>query len=125
MQPARLILKQEGNLIRFRWSGASRRVSLEFKRELSPKAREKLTGLIARIHKAAAAGGHPSDGDPQSAPDLQSLGQEAFRLAIPGELKTLLRQHKAPLIVSGGDDTFPWELLHDGQEFLGLRIPIG
>lgn len=61
--------------------------------------------------------------------DLEDWGRRAFRDFLPGEIRSLLarpgvtaihwgiRSHRAAAL--------PWELLHDGSDFLALRLPMG
>lgn len=62
---------------------------------------------------------------------LSSLGQYLFQQLLPLELQDTLRsvrrfnQPFTLLILVDQDAGFPWELLHDGQSFLGERLTIG
>ena len=44
---------------------------------------------------------------------------------FPSGLQRMLREHTEPMIIDVNDASIPWELLHDGREFLALRIPLG
>ncbi|WP_017314036.1 macro domain-containing protein [Mastigocladopsis repens] len=62
---------------------------------------------------------------------LVSLGQYLFQSLLPEELQNTFRAiagFNRPftlLILADQDAWFPWELLHDGQKFLGDRFIIG
>lgn len=62
---------------------------------------------------------------------LVSLGQYLFQSLLPEELQNTFRtiasfnQPFSLLILADQDAWFPWELLHDGQKFLGDRFIIG
>ncbi|WP_392482750.1 tetratricopeptide repeat protein [Nostoc sp. C110] len=62
---------------------------------------------------------------------LVSLGQYLFQSLLPEELQNTFRTiagFNRPftlLILADQDAWFPWELLHDGQKFLGDRFIIG
>jgi len=62
---------------------------------------------------------------------LTSLGQYLFQNLLPPELQndlhtvTLLNRTFTLLILADQDASLPWELLHDGQQFLSDRFIIG
>lgn len=62
---------------------------------------------------------------------LVSLGQYLFQSLLPEELQNTFRtiasfnQPFTLLILADQDAWLPWELLHDGQKFLGDRFIIG
>ncbi|MBR8835012.1 MAG: serine/threonine-protein kinase [Stigonema ocellatum SAG 48.90 = DSM 106950] len=62
---------------------------------------------------------------------LVSLGQYLFQSLLPEELQNTFRtiaslNHPFTLLILADQDAwFPWELLHDGQKFLGDRFIIG
>jgi GTPase SAR1 family protein len=62
---------------------------------------------------------------------LVSLGQYLFQSLLPEELQNTFRtiasfNHPFTLLILADQDGwFPWELLHDGQKFLGDRFIIG
>ena len=55
---------------------------------------------------------------------LEEFGQLMYGLFLPPLIQNALRDIDASLIISTNDSRIPWELLHDGQTFLGLRAPI-
>ncbi len=52
---------------------------------------------------------------------LEEFGQLMYGLFLPPLVQNALRALDVPLIISTNDSQIPWELLHDGQTFLGLR----
>jgi len=55
---------------------------------------------------------------------LAAVGRLLFRLFLPLPIQERLRTWDGPLTVSTNDPTIPWELLHDGRDFLGLRCAL-
>ena len=55
---------------------------------------------------------------------LEEFGQLMYGLFLPPLIQNALRELDVSLIISTNDCQIPWELLHDGQTFLGLRAPI-
>ena len=60
---------------------------------------------------------------------LRSLGRYLYKTVLPPELQDSLRQQggvgRTLLILTDETATLPWELLHDGQGFLGERYIVG
>lgn len=61
----------------------------------------------------------PTEFDP-----LQRLGWQLYN-TLPSSIRDTLRNHSAPLIISTNDNDLPWELLHNGIQFLALSCPVG
>ena len=57
--------------------------------------------------------------------DLEHLGGLIHREVLPDEVREELSRYAGPLLLATDDPSLPWELLHDGQDFLGLRHPVG
>lgn len=57
--------------------------------------------------------------------EARSRGQLLYRTLIPPDLRAMLRTVQGPLLVSTALVGLPWELLHDGEEFFGLRYALG
>lgn len=55
---------------------------------------------------------------------LEEFGQLMYGLFLPPIIQNALRELDVSLVISTNDCQIPWELLHDGQTFLGLRAPI-
>jgi serine/threonine-protein kinase len=47
------------------------------------------------------------------------------RYLLPDEVKEDLARYSGPLLLATDDPTLPWELLYDGEQFLGLRQAVG
>ena len=77
--------------------------------EISPQARK---GIEHDIYTAC------------SRAEITQLGK-CLRAQFPPDLQRMLREHTEPLIIDVNDASIPWELLHDGNEFLALRTPLG
>ena len=56
---------------------------------------------------------------------LEWLGGLIHRSVLPDEVKEELSRYDGPLVLATDDPSLPWELLHDGQDFLGLRHAVG
>jgi CHAT domain len=73
-------------------------------------------------------GGHGDAGDP--AERLERIGRLIYSLLIPDAMQQLIDDIRGPLTVTSNDLELPWELMHDGNEFLCLqrpfaRMPVG
>ncbi|MCC7106704.1 MAG: CHAT domain-containing protein, partial [Chloroflexi bacterium] len=56
---------------------------------------------------------------------LEQLGRMMFREILPDVAQDELAGYSGGLVLTTNDASLPWELLHDGQDALALRIPIG
>src|SRR5262245_8920211 len=59
--------------------------------------------------------------------DLQEFGQQLFEMVLPRHVQSDLRQREL-FVEVGTDDKllhYPWELMHDGEEFLCLKHYLG
>jgi DNA-binding NarL/FixJ family response regulator len=87
---------------------------------------EQVQGLLANTLNSIS-GSLPQEGKSR----LASLGQYLFRNLFPTELQSdfqiLIPQNPTftLLIIADQDALIPWELLHDGQRFVGERFIIG
>ncbi len=59
------------------------------------------------------------------AQEAQARGQVLYRTLIPPRLREKLRGVSGPLLISTALYGLPWELLHDEEEFWGLRYALG
>lgn len=57
--------------------------------------------------------------------DLSSLGGLLYGMFLPSAIQKNLELNKDPLILKTNDNEVPWELLHDGTDFLSLKVPVG
>lgn len=63
-------------------------------------------------------------GSARSKDDLTQLGL-GLQALLPADLQKLLKQHIEPIVIDVNDTEIPWELIHDGRDFLALRLPLG
>jgi hypothetical protein len=75
-----------------------------------------------------SVGGHEKAEDP--AERLERIGRLIYSLLIPDAMQQLIDDIRGPLTVTSNDLELPWELMHDGNEFLCLqrpfaRMPVG
>ena len=59
------------------------------------------------------------------AQEAQARGQVIYRTLVPPRLREKLRGVTGPLLISTSLYGLPWEVLHDEQEFWGLRYALG
>ncbi len=85
---------------------------------------ERARGLLANT-LSGGSGGQVEDLQLR----LRSLGQYLYQTVLPPELQESLRRQggvgHALLVVADEEAALPWELLHDGQGFLGERFILG
>jgi CHAT domain-containing protein len=53
------------------------------------------------------------------------LGKLLYTIFLPVPIQKHLENIKEPLILQTNDNEIPWELLHDENDFLSLKVPIG
>ncbi len=58
---------------------------------------------------------------------LEELGRFMFNILLPTPLKQLLRglPEGTAVLLATNDTSLPWELLHDGDDFLALKYAVG
>jgi class 3 adenylate cyclase/tetratricopeptide (TPR) repeat protein len=87
-----------------------------------------VTQIVDRIEALLAGADREGRVSTQNLEDLAALGRQlAEQLLSPG-IRTRLAESVAPELVLSLDDQLPgipWELVHDGREFLGLRFAVG
>src|SRR6185503_13998998 len=59
------------------------------------------------------------------AEEARRTGTALYRTLVPEGLRDDLRAVRAPLVVASSLTGIPWELVHDGDEFWGLRYALG
>ncbi len=102
-----LLAGDGGGLVPLAWRGVHR-----FDRAQADAERAALTRAVRR----AVVRGKGLDA-------LAASGRLLFDLLLPGPVKAALRGPGGLLTVAGGD--WPWALLHDGNDHLGLRWALG
>ena len=63
-------------------------------------------------------------GFPADEPQFRQLGRLLFQILLPRSIQVQLRALDAPLTILTNDPTLPWEILHDGEEYIALRLPV-
>ena len=61
----------------------------------------------------------------RSADDLRRIGALVYTQFLPIPFQNRLRFVGDPLTILVNEPEIPWELLHDGNEFVFLRVPVG
>jgi|GEM_PF-5289 len=56
---------------------------------------------------------------------FMKFGKVMFKSFLPEPIQQHIKKLKTPLLIATDDPTLPWEMLHDGKNFMCLRIPIG
>jgi hypothetical protein len=79
-----------------------------------------LAALQASVTNLLRGGEHPSFID-----EARVRGGVLYRTLIPGALRERLHTVAGPLLVSSTLQGLPWELLHDGADFWGIRYALG
>ena len=54
---------------------------------------------------------------------LATLGKVLYRTLVPEPICLQLNRLRIPLALLTDDPSLPWEILHDGEKFLALRLP--
>jgi hypothetical protein len=80
--------------------------------------------LRREIGKALADFSHCVKGMEGDEPEFKALGQILYRLILPAPVRAELEQLHEPLSLFTDDPSLPWEILHDGTDFLALRYPL-
>ena len=88
---------------------------------------DQIKAIFAETEGTAGDGGPPPAPQLGPLPTVQDLGQQLFDIALPTDVGWELRD--AGLFLEFGTDealqNYPWELLHDGDEFYCLKHFIG
>ena len=87
-----------------------------------------VTQTVARMEALLAGADREGRVSKQNLDDLAGLGRLLAEQLLPADVRAQLSATTAPELVLGLDDQLPavpWELLHDGREFLGLRFGLG
>jgi len=56
---------------------------------------------------------------------FKKLGRLMFIMMLPDKFQSFLKKLKQPISIATNDPSFPWELLHDGEDFLCLKNSTG
>ncbi|MFS8103846.1 CHAT domain-containing protein [Lentzea alba] len=60
----------------------------------------------------------------EMATQLRNVGDLLYSLLVPDAIQRVLAESKSSLIISTNDMEIPWELMHDGENFLCRRRPL-
>lgn len=88
------------------------------------------TGAVGSARRARQATRDFTADTPEHVPPgnlaekLRDVGDLLYRIFLPGFAQVLLRDSLCPVSITTNDVTLPWELLHDGEEFLSLSRPL-
>lgn len=80
--------------------------------------------LRREIGKALTDFAHCVKGMVGDEPEFRALGQILYRLILPAPVRGELEQLQESLSLFTDDPSLPWEILHDGTDFLSLRYPL-
>jgi hypothetical protein len=80
--------------------------------------------LRREISKALTDFAHCVKGMVGDEPEFRALGQILYRLILPAPVRYELGQLRESLSLFTDDPSLPWEILHDGSDFLSLRYPL-
>ena len=127
--PARLVLKiriVDRNLRFALHEGNLEELSFTLD-ETQPLDRERISKISSRIfHLIRTTNRHGTDGT--AATSLVDLGRELFGLLVPEEVSHRLRHSHAEFLLLDLDEAslpYPWELAHDGVDFLCCHFSLG
>jgi hypothetical protein len=86
-----------------------------------------LQSLVSSLQLVRGRGpGLGGGGGVQAADSLKKIGRDLYDYMLPGHVKSDLRD---PIFIELAIDeemlVYPWELMHDGEEFLGKRHALG
>lgn len=89
-------------------------------------SREKLNRFASSIGLIARGAGGNGDAAPQPDEQLRRIGQELFEFMLPRHVQSDLDDETfIELALDEVLTTLPWEVMHDGQEFLSQRHAMG
>lgn len=57
-------------------------------------------------------------------PRFAEIGQVLHGMLLPELIQNSLQDLREPLVIATDDPTLPWEVLHDGNEFLSIRLAV-
>ncbi len=95
---------------------------------LRSQLEEAIDNAVAYLHLShptttqATSGAQATETDP-----LEHLGKLLFRLLLPTPVQTALNQlpDQLPLLLATYNTELPWELFHNGEQYLALKHAIG
>jgi len=79
-----------------------------------PPTVEPTRGILGQAQRALDE--HPAE-------RLERIGRLMYSLLIPDAMQRLIDETSCPLTITSNDLELPWELMHDGDDFLSLKRP--
>ena len=67
----------------------------------------------------------PSAAESSLTEQLREVGDRMYRFFVPDSIQRLLAESASSFSITTNDLELPWELMHDGEEFLCIKRPIG
>jgi hypothetical protein len=86
-------------------------------KELRPQQRQEIDRALENF-AVCLQGLHADE------PRFRELGQVLYSVVLPDTIRVELLALQQPLAVLTDDPSLPWEILHDSQEFLALKVPL-
>ncbi len=121
MRSAILTVEPVAGALRFRLDrpepGVVEPLAREYRQPIDATTLRALTETASTLFHAAAR--------PGFADDARRTGTMLHRTLVPEALREPLRGYRGPLVVASSSTDVPWALVHDGEEFWGLRYPLG
>lgn len=131
-QPVRttnLMLLPAGKSSRYKFTMLVESAHLRDEVELEPQTWKGLVEQLDDLQVASTVGtrGELHERHTELFPRLVETGKSMFMLAIPNRVKDQLKQSTGYLRVTAPAELFhvPWELLHDDENFLGVKYAMG
>jgi TolB-like protein len=121
MRAATLTIEPLADAVRLRLDVPERDTGEPLVREF----RQSVDAATLRALEASAATLFHTGVRPGFADDARRAGMILYRTLVPEALRDDLRALRAPLVVASSITGLPWELVHDGDEFWGLRYALG
>lgn len=98
-------------------SRSSRPAILQNRKLLYPEQRQDISAMLEDF-ALCLEGFHADE------PKFRDIGEALFLRVLPQAIREQLRILDEPLTILTDDPTLPWEVMHDGSEFLALKFPI-
>src|SRR5262245_53917273 len=97
----------------------------DFQEPILEEFRQALDEVTLRALLTSAEALLRSPESPGFAQEARARGQVLYRTLVPPRLREKLKGVRGPLLISTSLYGMPWELLHDEEEFWGLRYALG
>lgn len=115
----RLCVEPTGDVVQC-WLAAVGQENAEPRREGQKLDAETLALIREKLEEILR---HPES--PHFARELRSVGEQLYRLLLPPAVRAELAEVSGPVLVETPLVGIPWDLLHDGDDFLGLKLALG